>query len=136
MNRTKPTEHDEQKGLRNTLAGSVVRISCALHLVTGWIAAILAVVEVETIVGTFPSVLLLSVPLQIAAHRRASWPLFYYGQSGTWMVAGVSLVIAAFDLSPDRAVPSVPILIVLYAIGLSVWCYLTNAAKLEHLSRR
>ena len=133
MNSEEQIKYDAEGQLSSTWQGAYARIACALHLVSGWIAALLSMVDVETIVGTFFLVLFFSIPLQIAAQRRNSWALFWYGQSGYWAIASVALVIATFDLSPSEAVPAVPVVLIVYAVGLAVWCFLVDVRSLESL---
>ena len=96
-----------------------VRLYCWLHLLTGWVTAAAACWGVESIVTTFPVVIVSGIPVIVLAMRRTSWLLLCYGLSGCWGVGAVSLVIAAFDLSPRDAVPTVPLLLIVYAAILT-----------------
>lgn len=92
---------------------------------------LLAWYDVETIVGTFPALIVMGVMVIVPAMRRSSWWLLGYGLSAFWAVAFVSLVIAIFDLSPSEAVHIVPLILTVYAIFQGLWCIRCNCALLE-----
>lgn len=105
-----------------------VRLFCLLSLIAAGAAALLAWIEVESILATLPAVVLLGLVVVLLAMRRTSWLLLCYGLAGFWSVAIVSLVIAGFDLSPERAVPTVPILLTIYAVLLTGLLVAVNCA--------
>lgn len=93
-----------------------LRLFCLFHCLSGWLAAGLSWVEVESIVGTLPVIVILGLIVTWLAMRRTSWLLLCYGLSGLCSVAIVSLVIAANNLGPSEAVPTVPNLLTVCAL--------------------
>ena len=57
------------------------RIICVLHLIAGWIAMLLAWYDVESIIGTFPALIVMGLMVTVPAMRRKSWLLLSYGLS-------------------------------------------------------
>jgi hypothetical protein len=98
-------------------------VICTLHLTAGWIAVALAWYDVETILGTFPAILITGLLVIVPAMRRTSWLLLNYGISAFLCVAVISLVIATFNLNPGAAVPAVPSMITVYAIFQGWWYF-------------
>ena len=104
-----------------------LRRVCVIQLLTSWIAALLAIYEVETIVGTFLAIFITGLIVVLLARRRTSWLLLCYGLSAFWSIAVVSLTIATFNLHPAEAVPTVPAMLTLYAVLLTWWYFRINS---------
>lgn len=104
----------------------------ALFLLATLGVTLAAWVEVESILGGFPALVVGGAPIIFLAMRRNSWALLCYALSSLWCVALLCLMIAVFDMSPRDAKVVVPALLTVYVVGLA------SAAPiaLRHLLRR
>ena len=123
---------ERSEGGNRTLPQAMrVRASCALYLVAAWGVMFFAWFNVESIVCGFPVLVGLGIVVIALAMRRSSWLLLNYGISSFWIVGGLSLLIAVFDLSPGQAQPVVPVFLTLYALSLIYYAFALNPGMHE-----
>lgn len=88
---------------------------CAGLLLTIVASVIAVVIEVESVLGIFPLLVVLGTGLAIAARKLLSWSVFLWAMSAPVMVVVCGMTIATLELSPDKAAVPIGVLLGVYS---------------------